>query len=641
MRRLIWLLCTIIGLTGLGYQMRPQPTSAWVQKVAPMVIDTLAEEGEAEFLVYLHTQANLTSAETLRTKEEKGRYVYETLTAVANTTQEPLIKELDALGADYRRYWVVNMIWVKGDQQILNAMASHPSVQSIEANPTVKMSHNGEIDPQRLQEAIESVGWNVSKVNATDVWAEGYTGQGIVVGGQDTGYRWDHSGLINQYRGWDGTTASHDYNWHDAVHSGGGSCGADAPAPCDDHGHGTHTMGSIVGNDMNPADVNWPAGANNAVGVAPGAKWIGCRNMDVGNGTPASYTECYEWFIAPYPVGGDPFTEGDPTKAPHVINNSWGCPPSEGCNANSLLTVVQNVRAAGIVTVHSAGNYGATGCSTVRDPSAIYDESFSVGSTTSTDSISSFSSRGPVAIDGSGRLKPDIVAPGSSIRSTTRTNTTSYGTSSGTSMAGPHVAGHVALLLSMQPTLAGHVDVIETLIQDTAVPLTSSQGCGGLPSTAVPNHVFGWGRIDAFATYEWLQNNGLQLSKTGANTAMVGQPITYTLSITNFSPLTLTNVILTDTIPTNTQFITATQPYTITGDVVQWEWATLNSSASASVELVVVAPEPNTSHVYNVDFGAIADNIEGVSAPPVTTKLQHSITYDLYIPIVQRSVAVK
>lgn len=230
--------------------------------------------------------------------------------------------------------------------------------------------------------------------------------------------------------------------------------------------------------------------------MAPDAKWIGCRNMNAGVGTPATYSECYQWFIAPTKIDG---TGADPGKAPDVINNSWGCPPDEGCtDPNVLLTVVQNVTAAGIVTVHSAGNEGSA-CSTVATPAATYAESFSVGATDSSDNIASFSSRGPVTIDGSNRMKPDISAPGVSVRSSYYSTNNSYTTMSGTSMAGPHVAGLVALVISANPNLRGSVDEIRNMIEQSAVHLTSSQGCGGDSSTAVPNNVFGWGRIDALA----------------------------------------------------------------------------------------------------------------------------------------------
>ncbi len=178
--------------------------------------------------------------------------------------------------------------------------------------------------------------------------------------------------------------------------------------------------------------------------------------------------------------------------APDVINNSWGCPPSEGCSATALQTVVENTRAAGIVVVVSAGNSGAAGCASVSDPPAIYDASFSVGATSISDAIANLSSRGPVTVDGSNRLKPDVAAPGINVRSSFRNGT--YGPASGTSMAGPHVAGLVALLLAAAPGLAGDVDQIEECLRQAAVPSWNTQTCGGIPSGDVPNNVYGHGR---------------------------------------------------------------------------------------------------------------------------------------------------
>ncbi len=206
-----------------------------------------------------------------------------------------------------------------------------------------------------------------------------------------------------------------------------------------------------------------------------------------------------------------------------MINNSWSCPTSEGCtDPNVLLTVVNNVRAAGIVTVHSAGNSGS-GCSSVDTPAAIYDASFTVGSTDSSDSPSGFSSRGPVTIDGSNRMKPDIAAPGDCVRSSIPGN--SYGSCwSGTSMAGPHVAGLVALLLSADPQLRGDVDRIELLIRRSANhPTTSAQVCGGVAANVFPNNTFGAGRIDALAMIQSyiLFRDGFETDTTSAWSAVV------------------------------------------------------------------------------------------------------------------------
>jgi subtilisin family serine protease len=455
----------------------------WLDKVAPQVL-TAAENGETEFLVLLRDQADLNLAADLPTKEEKGTYVFATLTAFAEANQKPLRKALDTLGAVYQPFWITNMIWVRGDVHALQQIARREDVARIEANSYIPLSLPGIDSPTPQPQAIDGIEWNISKINAPLVWSLGYTGDGIVVGGQDTGYDWDHAALINAYRGWDGATADHNYNWHDAITT--------TLEPVDPHGHGTHTMGTMVGDD----------GGDNRIGVAPGAKWIGCRNMDgSGRGSQATYIECYQWFIAPTDLNGE---NPDPSKAPHVINNSWSCPVSEGCSdPNILLPAVQAVRAAGIITVHSAGNEGSA-CYTVAEPAAIYDESFTIGATYSDDTITGFSSRGSVTIDGSNRIKPNVTAPGYSIRSSYPGDF--YGYSSGTSMASPHVAGLVALLLSANPHLMGQVEQVETLIENTALPLTTTQECGGVPGSAIPNNTYGYGRVDAWAALKATQS---------------------------------------------------------------------------------------------------------------------------------------
>ncbi len=265
-------------------------------------------------------------------------------------------------------------------------------------------------------------------------------------------------------------------------------CPYDSPEPCDDRDHGTHTMGIMVGAD-----------GSNQIGMAPEARWIGCRNMENGVGTPATYIECFQWFIAPTKIDG---SEPNPSLAPDVINNSWSCTEDEGCtDPNILKAAVEAVRAAGILTVQSAGN-GGSQCNTVKDPAAIYAASFTVGATDSSDTIASFSNRGPVTVDGSNRLKPDVVAPGVAVRSSVPGG--AYVPKSGTSMAAPHVAGLAALLLSAIPELRGQVPLLEFLIRASAVPLTTTQTCGGVPGSSTPNNTYGWGRIDAWQAYqEW------------------------------------------------------------------------------------------------------------------------------------------
>jgi subtilisin family serine protease len=493
---------TLLASVNLTAQIAPSAVDQWAQKVDPWVFDSsvATSNGYTEFVIFLNEQADLSAAASLKTKLEKGEFVYRKLTETARQTQAPILADLTAQGASHQPFWVANMIWVRGDLSLVQRMAARADVKRVCANPTVYVPEPTAPVTRAPLSVSSGVEWNISKVHATEAWSLGYTGQTVVVAGQDTGYQWNHPALINHYRGYDGVSTNHNYNWHDAIHSndvhnsGTNPCGYNLLAPCDDNGHGTHTVGTMVGDD----------GAGNQIGMAPGAKWIGCRNMERGWGSPASYSECFQWFIAPTDLNGN---NPDPSKAPDVINNSWYCPAEEGCTSPEMLqTVVDNTRAAGIVVVVSAGNSGLSGCSSVSEEPAIYDASLSVGATDSSDNIANFSSRGPVTVDGSNRLKPNLSAPGVNVRSSYPTST--YAVLSGTSMAGPHVAGAVALLISAHPELRGQPDTIQSLLQQLATPLTNSEVCGGLAAANVPNNTFGWGRLDALASLGLADSDG-------------------------------------------------------------------------------------------------------------------------------------
>lgn len=577
----------------------------WESKVDAGVFLALRQDeaGQAGFLVHLSEQADLSGAQALQTKQEKGAFVFNALTRTARRTQAPLLDELRRQGAPHRSYWIANLVWVKGDLQLVQALAERRDVARIYANPAVKAAAGDLMTTPAKTAGIE---WNIEKVAAPPVWAEGYTGAGVVVGGQDTGYEWQHPALMKQYRGWDGVEADHSYSWHDAIRedlpnsSGENRCGFDSPVPCDDDGHGTHTMGTILGDD----------GAGAQIGVAPGAKWIGCRNMENGWGTPATYAECYEWFVAPYPPGSSPL-EGDPRMAPDIINNSWACPPSEGCTEPEiLLAVVDNVRAAGILTVHSAGNSGGAGCSTVNEVAATYDSSFTVGNLTSSDIIAPSSSRGPVLVDGSGRLKPDISAPGSFIFSSTING--GYRIASGTSMAAPHVAGVAALLISSQPQLAGQVDRLEELITQTAFPLTSAQECGGVSGSSIPNNTYGYGRVDA---WEALQNvpHGFDIRvSSDPSRVLPGESIHYKVQVTHYHSLEDTNEILVATrLPAGITVLDSSHAYQQIGQDLLWQLGTLAPHESTLMELEIQVDDsfPLGTAIHPV-FSVTSDKVE-------------------------------
>jgi len=323
--------------------------------------------------------------------------------------------------------------------------------------------------------------WNIEYVFAHEVWAEyGVTGQNTTYANADTGVDWTHPALSVNYRGNQGSV-NHNFNWWDGVKSpslpGQGVCGVNSQVPCDDNNHGTHTTGTAVGQE--------------GIGVAPGAQWIACRNMDRGYGTVSSYMSCLQFFLAPHDLSGN---NANPAIRPHAIGNSYGCTSGEGCTGGEFKEAVEALRAANVFMSVSSGNSGPT-CQSIGDPPAVEASVISVGATGSlTDTIASFSSRGP--IDG-GVVKPDLVAPGTAVRSCITGGR--YASYSGTSMASPHVGGAVQLLASLCRSVERNVDEVESILEDTAKPLYSTQGCGGdLPSSS-PNNVYGHGLLNVLA----------------------------------------------------------------------------------------------------------------------------------------------
>jgi subtilisin family serine protease len=469
------------------------PTSAWNPAAAAVSARGFfapAAEKSSVFLL-LREQADLTDAALIEDWTARGRAVYAALNGAAARTQPALLTRLRALKAaghveSVQSLWIVNAVAVRADAATLKAMAAWPEVARIVPNrklepPSVEIGAEAAAAPATVE-------WGVTKIRAPEVWATyGITGTGAVAANVDTGVDFTHPALIRQYRGNLGNGIfNHNFNWYDPT-------GAH-PAPVAVEGsHGTHVMGTEVG---------WDGGANQ-IGVAPGARWMAAYGCCPDNLT---LLLAQQFMLAPTNLAGQQPT---PDLRPHVLNQSWGGPGGSEIFQSALAAL----RASGIFSSISAGNMGAA-CGTLGSPG---DNPlvFSVGSTDSTDTIAGSSSRGPNPF--SGQIGPELAAPGVLVRSSIAGG--GYQNYSGTSMASPHVAGAVALLISLEPKLAGQVEQIEELLRQTAVPRTSSQACGGVSGSALPNNVYGWGRLDVKAAADLVWQAGYlagQVTSVGA-----------------------------------------------------------------------------------------------------------------------------
>ena len=445
--------------------------AAWVMVIAAFFLFGHPGFYGDRLFVILKDQADISDVANIADRDERLTEAYTRLVDHADQTQADLRETLDTFGVKYTPYYLENAMEVQGGAFMRLFLMTRSEVDRVIPSPRLRAAPEDSPSPGfESGPPADYVGWNIKMIGADKVWTEfGVRGEGIVVGQSDSGVDGNHPAIAKQYRGYNG---SDDYNWFDPWDG--------TSSPNDEGGHGTHTMGTILG--------------EGGIGVAPEAQWIGCVNLDRNLANPALYLDCMQFMLAPFPIGGDPLRDGDPTKAAHVMNNSWGCPEIEGCDPNALLYAANHLRDAGIFVVVSTGNDGPN-CETVYAPLSLYDSVFSVGAIDRSGNLADFSSRGPVTADGSGRIKPDIVAPGVDVFSSLPLN--SYGSNSGTSMAGPHLVGVVALIWSAQPDLIGDIDATEQLIIDTASPYRGNTSLGCF-SGDDPSNAYGYGVVNVY-----------------------------------------------------------------------------------------------------------------------------------------------
>lgn len=451
------------------------PPSACAVNVSPE-LDRIIAEGrpsdEIRVIINLAEKAEISSFRDKDKKKRRQKIVSE-LRAKAEYTQRPIHSFLNRIAAKrIKSLWIINAVAAAVPADQVNVIAGLPGVESVVVDAVVTAPG--------VQAGTASVAeWNIDRINAPVLWASGITGSGVVVANMDTGVFQDHPDLAGSYRGgadsWYNPFADPLNASHCATPDNCTPCELSL-LPCDDSGHGTGTMGVIVGGSA----------GGSAIGVAPGAQWIAAKIFNgSGYANVSDIHLAFGWLL-------DPDANAGTADTPEIVNASWGFRDNAGACINGFEPDITALRTAGIAVVFSAGNSGpapATSVSPANNPGA-----FAVGSTDINNNIASFSSRGPSACDGS--VFPHVVAPGVNIR--LADNSGFYVTDSGTSFAAPHVSGAMALLLSAFPSLTP--DEMETALQQTAFNI-------GAP-VSVPNVTYGYGLIDVSATLTYLTTHG-------------------------------------------------------------------------------------------------------------------------------------
>jgi subtilisin family serine protease len=372
--------------------------------------------------------------------------------------------------------WIANAIGARVRASTAGELARRPDVREVRPSTTIEApstSAAGAVEP------------NVAQVNAPALWDLGYRGQGMVVASMDTGVDISHPELAARWRG--GGNSWYDPN---GQHPG---------TPTDLIGHGTQTMGVMVGGD----------GGGSSIGVAPDARWIAVKIFnDRGQASSTAIHLGYQWLLDP---DGNPAT----ADAPNVVNNSWTM--TAGSCSLEFQPDLRNLRTAGILPVFAAGNYGpaaGTSASPANNPEAL-----AVGSVDGSGLIDPYSSRGPSACTQG--TYPQLVAPGTDIRTTDLYG--GYLDVSGTSLAAPHVAGALALLLQGSPGLSA--DRQQTALQAGAVDL----------GPAGADNDYGTGQLDVLASYNWLRSTpDFAVAVTPAAVSVLpGGTATYTVTVSS------------------------------------------------------------------------------------------------------------
>jgi bacillopeptidase F len=414
-------------------------------------IQTSPPDREFAVIVTLAEKPDLSALQGLDPSDLRTQLVT-TLKDHAAAQQPPVLAFLDGIGArNTRSLWLIDAIATIVNGASIQPLANLPAVESVRLDEAVTA-------PQTNYAGATTQAWNLVAVNAPTLWNLGFTGQGIVVAGVDTGVDGNHPALAGKWRG--GANG-----WYDPR--------GEYTEPYDPGGHGTQTMGLMVGVSSDGL----------AVGLAPDATWIAAKAFDdAGNASASDLHLSYQWILDP---DDDPATDD----APNVVNSSWS-QSNQGECSTKFQQDIEILKLAGIAVAFSAGNYGpATGSDVSPANNA---NGFAVGAIDVNGDIGLFSSRGPSACDGT--IFPEVVAPGIEVETTDLSfgGIDLYAFVTGTSFAAPHVAAGMALLKQAFP--AASIGEIEAALRDSAEDI----GAVGA------DNEFGYGLLDLAGAYDQL-----------------------------------------------------------------------------------------------------------------------------------------
>jgi len=580
----------IVLCVGMMPVMAVAGQSAQPDKLDPVLRQTLVDSGSSDLIVEFTQQADLSAAYGMDWVA-RGEYVVNTLRAVAKQVQAPAIAVMDRHGIRHETFIAGNELYVYGAD--LNAALDLTALPNV---AYVRVPGIYYVDPIITQtpSPMATTDWGITDTKADQFWTTfGLQGDGIVVANIDTGVQWNHPALVNAFKCPNAPTDPK--CWKDP----GNYCGAGGA--CDNNGHGTHTMGTMVADDN--------ASLTYIAGMAPNAKWIACKGCGTSSCSDADLNACADWILAP---------GGNAANRPNVVNNSWG----GGGNDAWYQAKVQSWRAAGIFPAFSAGNSGSS-CSTLGSPGD-YQESFASAAHGSSRTIASYSSRGPSAYGHTPYTKPNISAPGSLICSTVPTNGWSCGYS-GTSMASPHTAGAVALLWSCNPSLVGQIDQTFQLLQNN----TDSPPAGNCGSPGDGgNYTYGYGYL-----------NVLKVGQAGCNITPT-PPAAPTSLVATAATDTQINLTWTDNANNESGFEIERSPNGST-------WALHATVGANTTSYSDTGLTPNTTYyyrvrAYNANGYSAYSNVASATTLPTASKMHvESIVMSYVVSGKNRTVTAK